>query len=338
MSEFHVKLIQIENMRKHENADSLSIVQVWGYPVVVRTTDFKVGDWAFYIPVDSVVPEEEPFLFLGEHRHIKAKKLRGVFSMGMLTPLSALYPNCVVLNGWLTTRGGRVLGNTTMDWQNELMITRFEPPEPTDDRCEVGPIEVHGYTEIPAMRAYPDAIPEGMPVSITEKIDGETFRAVYIDDRMWLGSANTWKKPGDNRWWSISRRLGLEEKLKARPGMVVYGEIYGRDPNYGKIQIFDYGTEQNGLRIFDIFDLHLGKYLNVIDISEFAEYLNIPMVPLLYIGNWDKELISLAEGKSTIGGGKVREGIVVRPLVETFHPELTRLILKYHGEGYLLQK
>lgn len=34
----------------------------------------------------------------------------------------------------------------------------------------------------------------------------------------------------------------------------------------------------------------------------------------------------------------VREGFVVKPLRERYHPRLGRVILKRHGEGYLLRK
>ena len=93
MSEFHVRKVTITNKELHPNADSLSITNVEGYPVVIRTEDFQLGDQALYIPVDALLDVRNPrFSFLtsrtnetGIHR-VKAAKIRGIFSMGLLIP------------------------------------------------------------------------------------------------------------------------------------------------------------------------------------------------------------------------------------------------------------
>ena len=46
-SDSRVFAIRIESIRKHENADTLSIVDVFGgYPCIIRTGDFVEGDVA----------------------------------------------------------------------------------------------------------------------------------------------------------------------------------------------------------------------------------------------------------------------------------------------------
>jgi tRNA-binding EMAP/Myf-like protein len=95
-----VRVVRLGAIEKHPNADTLSITQVdGGYPVICKTGDFRTGDLAVYVPVDSLVPtERQEFSFLlkeakadGKAR-IKAKRLRGVFSMGMLVPMPAIAP------------------------------------------------------------------------------------------------------------------------------------------------------------------------------------------------------------------------------------------------------
>lgn len=94
MSEFHVTVVRIGPIEKHPNADTLGITHVHGgYPVIVKLGDFKEGDLAVYVPVDAIVDGNRPeFSFLGERREhrIKAKKLRGVFSMGLLVQASGI--------------------------------------------------------------------------------------------------------------------------------------------------------------------------------------------------------------------------------------------------------
>ena len=84
MSEFHVEVTRVKGVQKHPNADTLSIAEVNGYPVIFRTGDFEEDGLAVHVPVDSIVPDTEDWAFLNGSRRIKAKKLRGVFSIGML--------------------------------------------------------------------------------------------------------------------------------------------------------------------------------------------------------------------------------------------------------------
>src|SRR5271166_5411687 len=79
-----VEVFRVEHMEKHPNADTLSIMKVFNYQAVVRTSDFNVGDLACYIPPDNVLPDEPQYAFLSGHRHIKAAKLRGIMSQGLV--------------------------------------------------------------------------------------------------------------------------------------------------------------------------------------------------------------------------------------------------------------
>jgi len=108
--------VLIENIEKHPNADTLSIVNVFGgYPCIIRTGDFKEGDIASYIPVDMLVPNTPTFafLFVNSKRttlRVQAKRLRGIFSMGILVPA----PKDTVVNDDVT---------------DVLNITKWEPEE-----------------------------------------------------------------------------------------------------------------------------------------------------------------------------------------------------------------
>jgi hypothetical protein len=62
-----VRVVRINEILVHPNADRLAIVKVLGYQVVVGKEDFKVGDLAYFVPPDSVVPERNEFHFLWKH-------------------------------------------------------------------------------------------------------------------------------------------------------------------------------------------------------------------------------------------------------------------------------
>ena len=61
MSEGAVQVVRIGPVRKHPNADTLSVTDIHGgYPVIFRTGDYHEGDLAVYVPVDSIVPAADP--------------------------------------------------------------------------------------------------------------------------------------------------------------------------------------------------------------------------------------------------------------------------------------
>ena len=65
MSEWLPSCVRIEKAEKHPDADNLDIATVLGdYPVICKRGEYKVGDLAGYIPVDTVVPDIEQWHFL----------------------------------------------------------------------------------------------------------------------------------------------------------------------------------------------------------------------------------------------------------------------------------
>src|SRR3990167_9344874 len=85
----HEILIVPVVLEPHPNADTLSLVRVGGWTVVVRTSDWIGESKGIYVPPDYVVPNnsDPKWAFLGpelKHRRIKVKKLRGIYSEGLL--------------------------------------------------------------------------------------------------------------------------------------------------------------------------------------------------------------------------------------------------------------
>jgi len=368
MTEFRVEVVQIGAVERLPNSDSLSITQVHGgYPVIFRTGDFHEGDHAVYIPVDSVVPTDRaPFEFLAKPGHspqqrIRAKRLRGTFSMGLLVPAPAM------------TKAGD-------DVQVELGVTKYEPLEDVAGEAEgrmpptngpwpkwriwlakhfpwlmspkriVGP-KVPIY-DIEGLRKYKNLlrgpqhldnvlITPGEQVVLTEKIHGQNARYMYVPGRRWwqpgrfcVGSRTLWgRERGSNKWSQVARKYNLERICRRNPNMIVYGEIYGNG-----VQDLTYGVfgDEKRFCVFDVYDLKARQFLNHRKLLEFCCMEGLPIVPRLYIGPWSLDLVTYAEGKSTIpGANHVREGIVVKPLQERIDPQFGRVILKLHGEGYL---
>ena len=118
MSEFEVKTYPII-IERHPNADLLELARIGDYYSIVLKGQFQTGDTCAYIPEASVVPDSliakmglEGKLAGRAHNRVKAIKLRGILSQGLVYPM----PN--------HPQG--------MDVADILGITKWEPPIPTN--------------------------------------------------------------------------------------------------------------------------------------------------------------------------------------------------------------
>lgn len=335
MSEFHVRQVTLGKVIKHSNADTLSLVAVdgdieedgSGYPVIFRTGDFKEGDQAIYIPVDAIVSGDRPeFAHLGagsEHR-IKAKKLRGIFSQGLLIPVPSAY-QAEELNAptWQEFFGIR-------KWEPAIDHTIFRGPcAPQPVGVQIPVYDLEGY------RKYGGALVEGEEVVLTEKIHGANMRFVVdAAGELHVGSRTQWKGSLDNLWWLAFEAMKLD-KAALPPEMVFYGEVYGQ------VQDLKYGVkpgEPPRFAGFDILDRNEQRWLNYDEAQAIFKQLGIPTVPELYRGPWKKELLALAEQDSTLHPKNIQEGFVARPPIERAARGLGRVVLKVISKRYLLRK
>lgn len=93
---------RIDDLLPIEGADKIEVAVVGGWKVVVKKGDFKKGELAIYLEIDSWVPTEvapsltkagnEPKEYNGvKGERLKSKKLRGIISQGLLLPLDSLW-------------------------------------------------------------------------------------------------------------------------------------------------------------------------------------------------------------------------------------------------------
>lgn len=319
MSEWKVEVVKIGNIEKHPNADTLEITRVHGgYPCIIKSGSFKPGDLAIYIPIDSVVDRSDPrFSFLKNSGKIKASRLRGVFSMGLLIPVEP----------------GMNEGDIVHE---KLNITKYEPPEPVADNDSPAPFHFPTYTDIEGFRRWPNIFQPNEEVIITEKCHGENARFIYKDGRLWIGSRTNVKKPGLNNSWNKNvEKFNLEEILKNyNKNIILYGE------SAGHVGGFPYGTKKGDVIFlgFDVFDLERNDYVNFNEFETIMMELGLPMAPVLYRGPYSEDKVyELANGKSILDNSHIREGVVIRPVNERWHDKLGRVILKMHGEKFLMK-
>jgi tRNA-binding EMAP/Myf-like protein len=361
MSDFDCPVVRIVNPQKHSNADSLSIVEVEGCPVVYRTEDFKEGDLAIYLPIESLIPQNREwvkqhaahltFKSNGLHR-LKAVRLRKVFSMGMLVPVSALQ------DSKYRFKDDPVIGE---DVKEDLGVVKYEEPEDVvPDPKQAKPKTLWSKVTSLFFRIFPFlkrkpkprlmpvydvghyrksklALREGEVVVYTEKIHGCNAAFCLHEGKLYVSSHKVLRRDEDDSiWWKAARKYEIAAKLRlgCYDELAFYGEVYGPG-----IQDMTYDVPEGDfeLRFFDIYDLRTKQWVPYDEAKEIFLQLGLVPVPELYVGAYDPTNIeSYADGKSTIAK-HFREGIVIRPLSEERQMG-PRLVLKLIGQEYLLRK
>lgn len=316
-----VEIVPIE-LKPHPNADSLSIVEIYGYTVCARTEDWQDKKIGAYIPPDSLVDTTRPeFVFLHKNKkmeRIKVKKLRGIISMGLLVPAPE----------------GSQIGDNVAE---QLGVEHYEPPLNlrAGGDCVKAPrnLWIPKY-DVDTIRRYSHLFQYGEKVIVTEKIHGANARYVCHNGEMFCGSRTQWKREDDGCiWWrALRRHPEIEDFCKANPDTVLFGEVYGQ------VQDLRYGLSDVEFAAFDM--LYGNTWFNYSLFASHADKHGLPIVPLLFVGqfNWEK-VQGLAEGPSLVPtANHVREGCVVKPVFERTDPSIGRVILKLVGNGYYERK
>jgi RNA ligase (TIGR02306 family) len=334
MSTFTCEVVPVI-LQNHPNADSLSIVSVFdSYSVCVRTADWVGVDKGVFLPPDTVVPDTEQFKFLEGHLRIKAKKLRGVESYGLLVPVPT---------------GFRVYENIEIgeDLAEQMGMRHYEPELSAELKQRMGeqgdPPPMKGFDyDMESFQKFGHEFVDGEEIVITEKINGTNARYTFQKNtnpdepegyRMYCGSHHVWKKAGDNLYWNVLKYFPwVEAFCRLNPDVILFGEIFGAVQ-----QGYNYGSTSSNpyqFRAFDIFAQ--GRFLDYDDALGGAK--SDFLVPVLYRGPFSNAVIQqYISGPSTVeGSNHIREGIVVKPVRERYSQRLHgRLILKYVSLDYL---
>lgn len=331
MSTHSVDVILIKEILTHPNADQLEIIMVGEFSCCVRKGDFKSGELAVYIEPDYVVDTTRPeFEFLGGKGNvrIKVKKLRGIMSQGLLVHAPEGFQE-----------GDNVLehfGITRYEPEIKLVKTRtnaVKPPRQAD----------FPKYDLENWRKYSRLLEDGELVQVTEKIHGTNARYKWADDKLHCGSRSLWVgNEHPNPWhMAVEQNPWIKSFCENFPDLTVYGEVFGW------VQDLKYGAKEGQMffRAFDLFSESENRWLNWDEIidhiplgdGDFDEGEHVMWVPLLALASYSKELINeLVDGKSQIvGADHLREGIVVKPVVERNDIRLGRVALKVVSNDYL---
>jgi len=341
----------INSVEAIPNAEAIEKIRVLGWWVVVKKNEFQPGEPVVYCEIDSLLPERAEFEFLRPSSfkpaqtdaagalvlragfRIKTIKLRGQISQGICFPLSIL-----------PSDAPRDIGADVSEW---LEVIKWEPPAPIGMGGRVkggfpGFLPKTDETRIQVLEPLLERY-RGCEFSVTEKLDGTSMTAFVRQGEFGLCSRNLWLDETDesNVLVRVARSLNLESKLRAareRLGhdLALQAEVIGPG-----IQKNRYALPAVTLRVFNLLNVDTYRLLDREAMLQELKTLELEPVPhlgTLTLQHTIDELIAYADGTSVLRPQVPREGIVLRPFVETYDDILGgRLSFKVINPKFLLK-
>lgn len=249
-----MKLAEIQTINEItpiEGADRIELAKVQGWQSVVQRGQYSVGDRIVFIPIDTVL---QPSVW-NSHLHdkedptkpimVRSVKLRGVYSQGLIFPLSIITPEMNV-----------------DELAQELGVIKYEKPIPAHLAGQVAgdfPSHLVSKTDEDNLKSNIEVLHELKEADFVEttiKLDGTS--ATYIkelDGTFRVCSRNLELKDTEsNVHWQMARLYNIQENLKA--GYSIQGEISGPS-----IQGNPAKCSAVSLCVFNVFDLSTRKPL-----------------------------------------------------------------------------
>jgi RNA ligase (TIGR02306 family) len=318
---------KIDALTPIEGADAIECATVGGWKVVAQKGLYKEGDLAVYFEIDSWIPFElAPFLCKGKEprefegikgERLKTIKLRGQLSQGLLMPLEEACKNIeselfegldvsVPLNiiKWEKPINAQLAGICKGNFPSLI-------PKTDQERAQNLVKEIVAANEA------------GTKFEITEKLEGSSMTVYRIKGEFGVCSRNMdLKRDENNSFWKVA----IEEDIDAQMMSIdpywdfaIQGELVGPG-----IQGNIYKLSKPEFRVFDIYDIQMGSYMNPEARRKLVDIMGLKHVPVLaYTANmYDTlgitdipQLLKYAEGKSLIGAAgqePEREGVVFK--------------------------
>lgn len=303
-----------------EGADAIEVAVVDGWRVVVRRGEYKIGDSAIYLEIDSWVPHAlAPFLSKGQEpreyngvrgERLRTVKLRGQVSQGLLLNYWD-FPE--VVTAYHKTRV--VDPNDTdrnFDVTEILGIQKWEPEIPAQLAGQVrGLFPTHLIPKTDQERiqnCFPEIQSKGdVTYEVTLKLDGTSCTIFRWENELRVCSRNLELKVNDENADNTFVAMALKIGDTIGDGVAVQGELIGPG-----IQGNREGFKEHRFFVFDMFNIKDHTYAKPEARRRACHIAGLDHVPVLGTDwkapNSVEEGLELAEGPSI--NHPIREGLV----------------------------
>lgn len=337
---------RIDNIEPIEGADAIMVATVGGWKSVIKKEEFKIGDLAIYLEVDSWCPHEykpelskgkEPRVYDGiKGERLKTIRLRGQISQGLLLPVS------VGIDAFVGSKfdDGQELSEVFFEGNDVSEILNIQKYEPPVSAQLAGMARGNFPSRIPKTdqeriqnltKEYPTY--QTQTWEETEKMEGSSMTVYLLDGEFGVCSRNLdLKRDENNTFWKVAIQDNVEEKLKALgKNIAIQAELCGEG-----IQGNIYQIKGHEFRVFDVYDIDTCTYYKPVARRNFVHELGLKHVPVLgteyNISNLTvADLLVMADADSCVGIKPKREGLV-------FKSNQTEASFKCISNAYLLKQ
>lgn len=327
-----------------EGKDRIELATVLGWKVVVKKSEFAVGDSCVFCEIDSVLPEKPEFEFLRPKKfRIRTMKLGSVYSQGIVFPLDILPKK----------KNGKPY-ELDEDVTAVIGVTQYEPTmdkEPDDlaakqtktkwpkflmryawfRRLVLGNKNKKGgfpsfisKTDETRLQSCPAKLTDKREWVASEKVDGQSGTwALVRHKRHWpfhdkfeyiVCSRNLRLNVKDNSsYWQISDKYQIENALRNMIGdrdwIAIQGECVGPKIQGNKYKLTDYD-----MYVFNL--IYPTGRLDSITAKSIIENKGMNFVPIVryhyILPDTMEEALEYATGPSALNPETLREGFVIR--------------------------
>ena len=340
---------RVNEIKEIPGADNIEQGVIGGWNCIIKKGEYKVDDLVVVATTDAVIPQElsdamNVTNYLRKGQRVRTVKLRGVYSECLIIPLT-------YVQGVKRVEGADVMDMLGI-FKYEPPAVQIQLASGRKVKYHQNP-NFTVYYKFPNIKNVTGMFNTDDYVQITRKLHGTNARYGIVKKRklsFWdkckkfLRLADEWieyeyvygshnvEKGSDTQgfydtdvWRTIADKYQIKDKLWAfvknhKPsevgsGVVVYGEIYGP----GIQKNYDYGLNELEFAGFDV--MWDGRYfageathLTMIGKStDFIGGVDLPHVPILYVGLWSQEIQDQFTFNNFIEGTKVpHEGIVIK--------------------------
>ncbi|MXY97568.1 MAG: RNA ligase (ATP) [Gemmatimonadetes bacterium] len=346
MSTFEAPVVAYRSV-PHPNADALELALINDWRAAVRIGVFAEGQPVAYIPEGALCPQDlveelgladPPRLAGPDHNRVKAVRLRGVLSQGLVYGGPRI--------------AGLEIGDNAAD---ALGLVKWVPEIPVHMAGLMAPGPQITY-DIDNIKSWPDRFLPGEEVAVTEKLHG-TFCCMgrlaggeyVVSSKGHLSAGRVFDLAAaeniDNLYVKMMRHytdfgsISMAQDHVAGADIFLFGEIIGP-----KVQDLNYDQPEPAFMLFDIRTPR--GYMPYDSMLSIADHVGLPVVPELFRGRWNPTLVDqFTSGRSRIAPHH-REGVVIRPLIDRYDSGVDhesgrgpgRVMFKSVSEKHLLRK
>lgn len=327
-----MKLASIERVvSKTEiaGADRIELVTVLGWNVITKKDEYNIGNLCIYIPIDTTInPDKDYFAFLRDKKDPKARvrintiKLKGVYSQGLVLPISVLPPEHIFNE---SDNVSSILDVQKYEKENIIVQqgcgTKFEP----------FPTHIISITDEDNLKNVPKCLEEfyNKEIYITLKMDGSSMTIINNNDYFTVCSRRFILNEGSVMFQYVVKNHLKDKIINYKKNLAIQGEFCGPTINRNPLQLKNYE-----FFVFNIKDLDTNNYLSYDESLSICCDLDLKMVPIIdkFICDESITILKFQEIANKViyttpmNKTVPAEGIVIRPVIPSYSIYLKKML------------